>query len=84
MSAKVRRFLGGSGDAVQKEIGTTMELGAYTDNDKEGNWVRWKDLCGEAQQEEVFRDHKGVWVGPGGAEKKEEKKPQMVHNEPVR
>ena len=93
VSAKFRRFLGGGAEAVKAEGGRTRELGAHTDNDKEGNWVNWKDLCGETQQQEVFRDHKGVWIGPGGAErkggqhedeKKVKEKPQIVHNEPVR
>ena len=51
--------------------GLTRVLGAYTDNDEQGNWVNWGELCGEGEQREVFRDHEGNWVGPGGSNKTE-------------
>ena len=94
-SAKFRRFLGRK--PASPEPPRLRELGAKTDNDAEGNWVRWGDLCTEESQKEVFRDEVGVWVGPGGAgekklseeqEKKKEveegMKSMIVHNEPVR
>ena len=88
ISAKFKRLLSRGGIVKHEKSPRVRELGAYTDNDKEGNWVRWKELCGERQQQEVFRDHQGVWVGPGGAyektEVKNEKKPVVIHNEPVR
>ena len=77
-SAKFRRMIGGSSKATKPDPPRIRELGAKTDNDREGNWVRWGDLCTEAAQKEVFRDGEGVWVGPGGAAEKklsaEEKK----------
>lgn len=69
---------------------TARGLGAKTDNDEEGNWASWRDLCGDEQQKEVFRDKKGPWRGLGGEgeEKKKKKKEgeglHIVHNEPAR
>ena len=65
-------------EATRKADTTEMKgLGTRTDNDEEGNWASWRDLCGDKQQEEVFRDKLGPWRGPGGegVEKKEWKNP---------
>ena len=71
LKGRLRRLFKRRGEVAGEMQGVTRILGAYTDNDEQGNWVNWGELCGEGEQREVFRDREGNWAGPGGSNKTE-------------